>query len=79
MRTALLFAHSSEHRCKIVEHNWRSVHQRYLFINSKHNKSDAFQVTTQLLVMTPTEIHMRTEAVRAKTNIKFERCDIKFL
>ena len=48
-------------------------------MNSKHNKSDAFQVAIQLLVMTTTEIHMRTEAVRAKTNIKFERCDIKFL
>ena len=48
-------------------------------MNSKHNKSDAFQGATQLLVMTTTEIHMRTEAVRAKTNIKFERCHIKFL
>ena len=39
----------------------RRAHQCHLFMNSKHHKSDAFQVTTQLLVVTTREIYMRTQ------------------
>ena len=35
-------------------------------MNSKHQKSDAFQVAIQLLVVTAKEIYMRTQAVCAK-------------
>ena len=44
----------------------RKAHQRYLFMNSKQNKSDAFQAAIQLLVVTTREIYMRTQAVCAK-------------
>ena len=37
-----------------------------LFLNSKNHKSDAFQVTTQLLLVTTREIWMRTQAVCVK-------------
>ena len=48
---------------------WRSVHEHmcfpllrahqcYLFMNSKHHKSDALQVAIQLLVVTTSELHM---------------------
>ena len=43
--------------------NIRRARQRYLFIKSKHHKSDADQVAIQLLVVTATEIYMRTQAV----------------
>ena len=42
------------------------AHQRYLFMNSKYRKSDAFQVAIQLLVVTTKEIYMRTQAVCVK-------------
>ena len=44
----------------------RIAHQRYLFINSKHQKSDAFQVTIELLVVTARKIYIKTQAVCAK-------------
>ena len=44
----------------------RRAHQRYLFMNSKHHKSDALQVAIQLLVVTTKEIYMRIQAMCAK-------------
>ena len=44
----------------------RIAHQHYLFINSKHQKSDAFQVAIQLLVVTARKIYIKTQAVHAK-------------
>ena len=35
-------------------------------MRSKHHKSDVFQVTIQLLVVTTKEIYMRAQAVCAK-------------
>ena len=39
------------------------AHQCYLFMNSKHHKSDFFQVAIQLFVVTIREIYKRTQAV----------------
>ena len=46
-------------------------------MNSKHYKSDAFQVTIQLLVVTAREINMRTQAVYAKrlNSVIFQNLD----
>ena len=43
----------------------RRAYQRYLFMNSKHHKSDAVQVAIQLLVVTSRETYIRTQAVCA--------------
>ena len=51
-------------------------YQCYLFMNSKHHKSDVFQVTIQLLVVTAREIYMRTQAV-CTTHLNVERWQIK--
>ena len=51
----------------------RRAHQRYLFMNRKHHKSDGFQVAIQLLVVTTKEIYMATQAVCAKgLNVDFK-------
>ena len=39
------------------------AHQCYLFMNSKHHKSDFFQVAIQLFLVTTREIYKRTKAV----------------
>ena len=36
----------------IIYYTLRRAHQRYLFMNSKHHKSDALKVAIQLLVVT---------------------------
>ena len=47
-------------------------------MNSKHHKSDAFQVAIQLLAINSTEIYMSIEAVCAK-RLNVERLYIKYL
>ena len=44
----------------------RKAYQRYMFMNTRYYKSDAFQVAIQLLVVTTREIYIRTQAVCAK-------------
>ena len=51
----------------------KRVHLRYQFMYSKHHKSDAFQVTIQLLVVTIRKIYMRTQAIIGK-RLNIERC-----
>ena len=41
----------------------KRAHQCFLFMNSKHTKSDVFQVAIQLLVVTTRKIYMRTQAM----------------
>ena len=67
-------------KCDICKNVWqqmhftlRRAHQHYLFMNSKHHKSNAFHHSTnstkvliQLIVVTYREIYMRTQAVCPK-------------
>ena len=51
--------------CTVYEHIV-AAYLRFLLMNSKHHKNDAFQVAIQLLVVTTREIYMRTQVVCAK-------------
>ena len=50
--------------------------QGYLFMKTKHHKSEAFQVVIQLVVVTTKEIYIRTQAVYGKRPY-VERLQIK--
>ena len=51
------------------------AHQCYLFMNSKHHKSDAIRVIIQLLAATTAVTYIRTQAVCAK-RLNVERLHI---
>ena len=44
----------------------KRAHQRILFMNSDYYKSNGYQLTIQLLVVSTREIYIRTQAVSAK-------------